>query len=75
MSKQPKLGPTGQFPQGMACPKDEGEIQLMIGRTPDGTIIMDFGGQTAWIGMTPQQARDVANKLLESAKQADEEAH
>ena len=75
MSKQPKLGPTGRFPDGKATPKDEGEIKLSIGRTSDGNVILDFGIKVAWVGMMPQQARELAEQLLQSAKLAEDEAH
>lgn len=60
---RPVLGATGQFPEGKLNDDDEGEIRIAIGST-EGKVVMDFGKPVAWIGFTPEQARDVSELLL-----------
>lgn len=59
----PLLGATGQFPEGQLNDDDEGEIRIAIGST-EGKVVMDFGKPVAWIGFTPEQARDASELLL-----------
>lgn len=61
-----KLGATGKFPLGKLTPEDEGEIAIGFARH-DGKVIVDFGKPTAWIGFTPEQADEIADKLREFA--------
>jgi hypothetical protein len=59
-------GPTGKFPQGKACPDDEGEISIRIGTAhgPDKPIVvMDFGAATSWIGFPPEQVDEICRQL------------
>lgn len=66
------LGPTGLFPEGKLTQEDEGEIMFSIfGK--DGKVVIEFGSQVHWVGMTPPQAAAVAEALLKQArKQAKE---
>jgi hypothetical protein len=57
------LGPTGRFPEGKLNDSDEGEIRVAIGYQ-EGKVIMDFGKPIAWIGFTPEQAREIAATLI-----------
>lgn len=59
----PKLGATGRFPEGKLVEHDMGEIQMRVG-LDRGKIVIDFGTPTAWVGMTPQQASDMADSLV-----------
>jgi hypothetical protein len=64
-----EIGATGKFPEGQLCDDDEGEICFQIGSN-GAKVVMDFGKPTAWIGMNPQQAGDVASSLIEHARKA-----
>lgn len=64
-----KLGATGNFPQGKITERDEGELKLAVGHSP-GKVIITFGKEVAWIGFTPQQAKDIAASLLEHSIEA-----
>jgi hypothetical protein len=67
--KDPKLGATGQFPEGKITEEDEGEIRIAIGHQP-GKVIMDFGEKPIkWIGFNPVQTRQIAILLIEHANE------
>ena len=61
-----ELGGTGRFPEGKLTDADGGEIKFQIGYT-QGKVIMDFGNPTAWVGMTPRQAKELAHTLVKWA--------
>ena len=61
-------GAVGAYPDGMLTPKDEGSIQFAIG-SQDGKVVIDFGTPTAWIGMTPQQAMDIASAIIKRVRE------
>lgn len=71
---KPKLGPTGEFPRGPLNEADEGEIQMAIGHTDEGTVFLDFGVRLKWIAMDPAQARGLAELLSQSADKAEQRA-
>lgn len=60
--KELQSGATGRFPEGKLTEADEGEIRFQIGYQ-SGKVVMDFGQPTAWIGMSPQQAKELAHML------------
>lgn len=60
-------GPIGAYPDGMLTPKDEGSIQFAVGGK-DGKVVIDFGSPVAWVGMTPQQAMDLAATIMSHAR-------
>lgn len=62
-------GGTGEYPMGKLTASDEGAIQFQIG-VKNGKVVMDFGTPTAWVGMDPQQAADLATILLKRAREA-----
>lgn len=62
-------GPIGDYPHGKLNPSDEGSIQFAIGEK-DGKVVLDFGSPVAWIGVTPQQAMDIAAGLMKHARAA-----
>jgi hypothetical protein len=66
VAKEPKLGPTGQFPQGHLNAADEGGLTFSISRE-NGKIIIDFGKPTAWIGLDKETALKLAVSLLKFA--------
>lgn len=66
-----ELGPTGEFPHGKIHESDEGELSIAVGHTPDGKVLMDFGVPTPWLGMEPDQAKEIAKALLHHADEAE----
>ena len=57
-----------KFPRGQLCNDDEGALAMRIG-IKDKTIILDFGKPVTWMGLDKQSAINMANLLLEKAKQ------
>jgi hypothetical protein len=70
-----RLGATGQFPYGKADPTDEGELKMALSADrQQGIVRLEFGKPTAWLGLPVRQARELAETLLEKAKEV-EKAH
>lgn len=63
------IGATGLFPHGQLGPHDEGELRFRVS-TIDGRIVLDFGKPVHSLGMTPQQACDLAGDLIKIARAA-----
>jgi hypothetical protein len=62
------LGATGRFPLGQLNPDDEGEIQVAVAADPKHQkVVIDFGKPVAWIGFTPDQARELGEMLIAKA--------
>ncbi len=61
-----KMGATGLFPDGHFSEFDEGEIQFGVAHF-DGKIVVNFGKPVAWLGMSTDQAKDLARLLLKLA--------
>lgn len=64
----PKLGATGNFPNGKINDEDEGQIAIGIAHTEEGKIIMNFGKAVKWIGFTKEEAKVIAESLLKHAE-------
>ena len=62
-----KLGATGEFPRGKIHESDEGAFNMRIGKSPDGTVIIDFGKPITWLGLEPDIAAEFAQKILKVA--------
>jgi hypothetical protein len=62
-------GALGDFPHGQLTKSDEGAIQFGI-TVKDGKVVLDFGTPVAWVGMTPQQAADLASIIMKRAREA-----
>lgn len=60
-------GAIGAYPEGKLTSFDEGSIQFAVGGQ-DGKVVMDFGTPVRWMGMTPQQAADLASQLMKWAR-------
>jgi hypothetical protein len=60
-------GPIGAYPDGMLTKQDEGSIQFAVGEAGD-RVIIDFGSPVTWVGMTAQQAMDLAASLMSQAR-------
>ena len=63
-----KLGPTHRFPEGKIAEDDDGEISIGITADPKtGNVVIAFGTPTAWIGMPPDMADQLADSIKRSA--------
>lgn len=60
-------GALGDFPEGQLTKSDEGAVQFAVGEK-DGKVVIDFGTPVHWIGLTPQQACDIASAILKRAR-------
>ena len=59
-----------RYPHGKIANDDEGQLQMAI--THDGgRVVLRFATPVAWIGFTPQGAADLAQLLIQHARQAD----
>ena len=65
------VGATGEFPDGKLKESDDGGLHFAVGHT-DGKVVVDFGTPTAWIGMEPEQAVELAECLLSHARYCSE---
>lgn len=69
---EPKLGATGDYPQGKLDPTDEGGLALAISSDPARRKVrIDFGKAVAWIAFSPNDARALAMSLIERARAAE----
>lgn len=62
-------GAVGSFPEGQLSPNDEGSIQFGL-TIMEGKVLVDFGTPVRSLGMTPQQACDLAGDLVKMARAA-----
>lgn len=63
-----KFGPTGKHPFGKIDESDDGEIQMGVASDfAAGTVVMAFGTPTAWVGLYPEQAKQMAAALIKHA--------
>jgi hypothetical protein len=63
------LGATRAFPQGVVNDLDEGEIQFAVkGDEAREKVFINFGKSVDVVGMTPQQAIDLAQCLIKHAR-------
>jgi hypothetical protein len=60
-------GAIGHHPDGKLTAFDEGSVQFAVG-SQDGKVVLDFGTPVRWMGMTPQQAADLASSLMKWAR-------
>lgn len=67
------LGGTGEFPEGKISGGDEGEIAFAVG-TLDGKVVVHFGNPVTWLGMLPDEARELAKSLTKRADVAERQA-
>ena len=61
-----KIGPTGKYPNGKMHPGDNGELIIGISGIDD-HVVIKFGIALEMIGMTPNQAIDIAYALIDIA--------
>jgi hypothetical protein len=60
-------GAIGAYPAGKLTATDEGSIQFAIGEK-DGKVVIDFGTPVSWLGMTAQEAADLASAIFQRAR-------
>ena len=62
------LGPTGEFPDGVARPGDRGALRFAIS-DPDsnGNIHIDFGCEVTWLALPRENVVDLCRVLLRKA--------
>jgi hypothetical protein len=60
---------TDRYPRGKLSHDDEGQLPIKIG-VKDRTVIIDFGKEVAWIGMSGDQAAEFAMMILKRAREA-----
>lgn len=61
-------GAIGAHPEGKLTKSDEGAIQFAVGEK-DGKVVLDFGTPVSWIGMSAQDAADLAQTLFKWARE------
>jgi hypothetical protein len=62
----PKLGATGEFPEGKISPHDEGALNLAIGHDAK-RVYVNFGTPVMSLGMGPEQALNLAALIVQHA--------
>lgn len=60
-------GALGAFPEGKLTKDDEGAIQFRVG-SEGSKVVLDFGTQVQWVGMSAQQAAELASSLMKWAR-------
>lgn len=64
-AQQQQLGATGETPLGRVDETDEGEILMGVSHDPNKLkVFLNFGKPVAWMGMTPEQARELGQSLI-----------
>jgi hypothetical protein len=64
----PKLGATGEFPNGKISEDDKGEIRMLIG-VSQGKVIINFGKSISWLGLDKKSAIEFAELVLKHANE------
>lgn len=59
----------GEFPDGKLNPDDSGALAMSVG-VESGRVVMRFPKPVAWIGMTGDEAFEMAQMLLRHARNA-----
>lgn len=62
--------PDGKLPPIRLTPQDQGDIRFSVGTSMDKKrVVINFGKQIRWVGMTRNQAIEVGRALIKSAKE------
>lgn len=61
------IGPTNEYPKGKLNAADKGELSMGIYVKDDSVIVIEFGNSVRWLGLYPEQARQLAKALLKHA--------
>jgi hypothetical protein len=59
----------GEFPDGKLNAADEGAVAMAVGHE-NGRVVLEFPKPVKWIGFTGDEAIELAQLLIEYAKQA-----
>ena len=66
---KPKLGATGDYPEGRLNEDDEGALNMAIGYDHKKDVVfIEFGSPVKWFAMSPAQAIEMANHLIKHAR-------
>lgn len=58
-----------EYPDGRIAADDDGTLTFKIGSDADkGVVIIQYSMPTAWVGMRPQQAIELAQALIKHAR-------
>ncbi len=58
-----------EYPDGRIAADDDGSLTFKIGADADkGVIVIEYSKPTAWVGMHPQQAIELAQALIKHAR-------
>lgn len=63
-----KPGGTGKFPTGKLNNEDKGELEMEV-YVAHNCVIVNFGRELSWIGLSAEQAGDMAKLLIEKASE------
>lgn len=61
-----KLGPTGEYPRGKFSDSDTGALVMSL-TVRDKTIILDFGKEVTWVGLSKESALAIGQSLVDKA--------
>jgi hypothetical protein len=65
------IGATGNHPEGQIDPGDEGELAFKVAADPvNHKVLLHFGKPVAWIGMNPDDARQLGLMLIQKGESA-----
>ncbi|AMV20438.1 hypothetical protein VT03_21245 [Planctomyces sp. SH-PL14] len=63
-----------EYPNGRLNASDDGEVAFKIGGDGErGVVVIDFGKPVTWVGMTPQQAVEMAQLMIKNAREVSKE--
>jgi len=70
------IGPTGTHPRGKIADDDDGEltVALAVDRA-EGVVRIAFGTSVSWIGLPAEDARALAQMLVEMAEALEKGTH
>lgn len=66
-----ELGPTGDHPDGKLSDDDDGALRFAITNI-GGQVVLHFGTRVEWIGFPPEQARIIAQSIIDNAEEAEQ---
>lgn len=66
-NKRPKLGATGEFPEGSLGPHDEGALKMGVAHDSKGNVHRNFGKEISWFAVPPEQAIELGKLLMRHA--------
>ena len=66
--KRKLLGETGDFPRGKLNAEDEGGLRIGLA-IRDRTVVIAFGKEVAWLGMSKPEAIAFGQAIIDKAKE------